>query len=81
MKGEIIRRRQAVTVRSYAYKDNDRGGKSVDFKDFTDTTHDVEIEIDIDGLFSTLGEKAARSISGQSRVAGRLIVARRMRKA
>jgi hypothetical protein len=79
MKGEVIRRRQAVIVRRYARKDNGRGGTTTDFDTFTDTTHEIELEIDIDGLFRDLGDKAARSIGGQSRDVGGLVVARRVR--
>lgn len=77
MKGEVIRRRQTVTVRRYAYKDNGRGGTTVDFETFTETGHEIELEIDVDGLFRALSEKAARSKGGRSAEAGGLIVARR----
>lgn len=79
MKGEVIRRRQAVTIRRYAYKDNGRGGKTCDFNDYTDTTHEIELEIDIAGLYRDIGEKAARSISGQSRAVSGRIIARRVK--
>jgi hypothetical protein len=86
MKGEVIRRRQPVTIRRYARKDlvNTDGvktGFTTDFNTFTDATHEIEIEIDVAGLFKQLGEKAARSISGQSRAVDGLVVARRMRPA
>lgn len=83
MKGEVIRRRQTITIRRYARRDvvNADGlktGTTTDFEKFTDTAHEVDLEIDIAGLFKDVGEKAARSIGGRSiAVSGRIIARRR----
>jgi hypothetical protein len=79
MRGEVIRRRQTVTIRRYV-KVEIPGGHTTDFKQFTDTAHEVEIEIDVDALFRKLGDKAARSQSGRSAIGSRIIIARRVRR-
>ncbi len=80
MNGDVIRRRQHVTVRVYAHKDNGHGGTTVDFDTFTDYTREVELEIDVAGLFNELGRKAARSKGGRAAACGKLVVAKRLTK-
>lgn len=85
MTGEVIRRRRTVTVRRYARRqlfnaNGEHTGSTTDYQVFTDSTHDVELAIDIDGLFRALGEKAARSITGRATGLSALIIARRLKK-
>ena len=79
MRGETIHRRKTITVRRYAMREIP-GGHTTDFDTYTDTDHEITLEIDIDGLFRRLGDKAARSAGGRAAMGGKLIVARRARR-
>lgn len=76
----IYRKRDVIVVRRYARKPTANGqGTTTDFDKYTDTPTLVELEIDVDRLFRTLGDKAARSISGRSVIGGGMVKMTRAR--
>lgn len=70
----IYRETRTVRIQHFKWEGNQRVTLS------PDTYHEIQLEVDIDTLFSDIGEKAARSKSGKSVEAGGAITARRVKK-
>ncbi len=72
---DVIRRRASIVVR----KLKTRGVPAGAPEQYIDTTCEVEIEIDINALFASLGPKACRARGRKSVLGGGMVIARRLK--
>ena len=80
---QIVRKRGTVVTRDYGKVQVQVPGgyrETTDFTNHTDTSHVVDVEVDIDGLIQELGPQAVRSKGGRTVLGGGLVTVRRVKE-